>query len=156
MSICGGQDRQGSGRGGRHDDHHDDSQRAWCLRSFRARGRRRSCGRDADSDGNPDTCPHGIFDGTHRIVLGTWDNDPTTVPETDNTSVQRAVTLSDAGILTFSGRNFALSVGDAYLVEMAPNQSPVLWDPPVAGCRIGSPGRDTPDLPQPRLPIGRR
>ena len=72
---------------------------------------------DADSNGNPDTCTRGIFDGTHAMAVQTFDNIPDS-SGTDNQFVARIVTRSFTGALNFSGPNFPLTPGDSYIASI--------------------------------------
>jgi hypothetical protein len=90
---------------------------------------------DGDGDGDPDTCPNGIFDGTTPITVVSFDNDPDTVPESDNLRIGRTALRTDLG-LAFLGRNFPLVRGAAYEAVVRLGHSPTLWDPPRTGpCR---------------------
>lgn len=91
---------------------------------------------DGDLDGDPDSCPNGIFDGTHRISVQTYDNDPYTQPETDDLVLARTVLVTDLG-LVFLGRDFPTAAGEAYVVDVSEGHVPTLFRPPTDGrfCR---------------------
>ena len=75
---------------------------------------------DADGDGFPDTCDDGIFDAASGVAMTvlTYDNEPGS-PSRD-TFVGRTVTRSPAtGELEFTGVNYRLTPGDAYLASFA-------------------------------------
>lgn len=82
---------------------------------------------DADSNGNPDTCTRGIFDGTHAISVGTFDNiADSSVTTVDNQFSFRIVTIV-FGRLSFSGPNFDLTPGDAYIASISPTHVPTTF-----------------------------
>jgi hypothetical protein len=73
------------------------------------------------ADGNPDTCTAGIYDGTHAIAVGTFDNvnDDSTLT-LDNQFAFRSVTFVPlTGRNSFSGPNYLLTPGDAYIVSIS-------------------------------------
>ena len=89
---------------------------------------------DADGNGNPDTCPNGLFDGSHwGIAVETFDNEPDG-SGTDNSYVARIITETFSGPLGWSGPNFALRPGESYVVAVVPWAGPRTWNPPLGPC----------------------
>lgn len=87
---------------------------------------------DADGDGDPDTCPAGIFDGNTPISVIVFDMTPGPAPTgssvTDNRAASRAVLRTDLG-LVFLGPSFPLRPGDALWVTIRDGQQPTLFRP---------------------------
>src|SRR5207248_2553923 len=81
----------------------------------------------APMDGDPDTCPNGIFDNgigaSHAISIEWFDDDPTS--PTGNQYVARAVRKSSLppNPFLFTGMRFDLGLTDAYLVVVGPAHS---------------------------------
>jgi hypothetical protein len=73
------------------------------------------------ADGNPDTCTAAIFDGTHQISVGTFDNVNDDAGVGDNSIRFRVVSFS-LGQVRFQGPNFDLAPGEAYLLSISPGQ----------------------------------
>jgi hypothetical protein len=89
---------------------------------------------DADGDGQPDTCPNGIFDdvpGT-LITITSFDNDPGSRPETDNLWFGRSVARLGS-TLVFAGADFGLAPGHGYLVSWSQGQVPRAYFQPGSG-----------------------
>ena len=79
-------------------------------------------------DGNPDTCPAGIFDFASApgsgATIQTFDNDPAS-PTGGNLYVGRTVISQgngEFGAALFIGSNFDLKPGEAYLANRADTQ----------------------------------
>lgn len=83
---------------------------------------------DGDGDGAPDTCPSGLFDGTHAISVQVFDNVPDGSP-TDNRWIVRTV-QSAGGRLVFLGTNFTVQAGAGILVDFDDDQLPAIFLPP--------------------------
>lgn len=88
---------------------------------------------DGDLDGDPDTCPNGIFDGSTPISVETFDNDPSAAPtgdpRSDDSGVPRSVLMTNLG-LQFLGPPFAVGPGDAVLVQIRDEHATSLLVPP--------------------------
>jgi len=92
---------------------------------------------DADGDGDPDTCPHGLFDAVDGLPVtisyyqNRWDEfrDPRSGP----VYIPRAV-FSSFGDVYFIGTNFDLVDGDGIIVEFSTGDGERDWDPPVEDC----------------------
>jgi hypothetical protein len=76
---------------------------------------------DLDGDGDPDTCPAGVFDGATPITLSTYDNLIT------HGYVRRTVMATDLG-LAFLGADFAIANGESYLIGVRPGHQPTVFD----------------------------
>lgn len=79
---------------------------------------------DADVNGNPDTCPGGLFDGAHAIQVEWFRNGLTTSQAHGRTAFLLL------GHLGFTGMEFDLVPGEAYRLTMLPTQTPRVWLPP--------------------------
>jgi hypothetical protein len=86
----------------------------------------------APADGNPDTCPDGIFDNTSSIAVGFFDNtdDNSTAPYGDNEIRFRGALFDPFGGLQFFGPNFALVPGEGYLLAIDPAHTTTTWVQP--------------------------
>jgi hypothetical protein len=88
---------------------------------------------DADSNGEPDTCPNGVFDefdgaaGGALISVVTFDN-VNDANGTDNTFVNQSVEyVTFLGGNVFTGSEYDLTPGDAYVVRLTPNHRPTVF-----------------------------
>lgn len=84
----------------------------------------------ANPIGDPDTCPNGTvaanagipFDGVHTLAVQTYDN------EVAHGYVPRTVTINPiTRLVSFTGNNFALRPGDAYLLVINPDHVPTTF-----------------------------
>jgi hypothetical protein len=80
--------------------------------------------------GDPDTCPNGTlaanagipFDGVHTLAVQTYDNDVA------HGYVGRTVTINPiTRNVAFTGNNFALRPGDAYILVINPDHVPTTY-----------------------------
>lgn len=89
---------------------------------------------DADSNGCPDTCPNGIYDGTSgaRVAILTFDNVPGNnefPTNTDNQFISFAIQPFGTS-LTCLGKNFSLAPGEGYLLNLLSNYNSKTFLPP--------------------------
>jgi hypothetical protein len=84
--------------------------------------------------GDPDTCPNGTippnrgvpFDGQHALAVMAFDHD------VSHGYVSRTVAINPiTGRVSFTGRNFALTPGDAYILVMSPDHQPTTFLSPT-------------------------
>lgn len=94
----------------------------------------------AGADGEPDTCPNGIYDTTagngYLIQIETWDNvkdgggPQESGANTDNLVVVRTAGLTVFGRLDFTQQDFYLTPGDAYRVTLTNRHTTTTWRSP--------------------------
>jgi hypothetical protein len=87
-------------------------------------------------DGHPLTCPRGVYDTTaitapYKIDILTFDNvedfDGPAGRNTDNTFINRSLTINFAGQRVFTGDDFRLIPGDAYIVGLPQTHADTTW-----------------------------
>jgi len=84
---------------------------------------------DANDDGRPDSCPGGIFDGDHALMVACRDSIIDGIPGGgDGAWISRAVRNSVFGYL-FAGQSFPVRPGDGVLVMTSNAQIETLYLP---------------------------
>jgi hypothetical protein len=87
-------------------------------------------------DGHPLTCPRGVYDTTvlqapYKIDLLTFDNvedfDGPAGRNTDNTFINRSITINFTGARVFTGDDFRLIPGDAYILNVPQTHADTTW-----------------------------